>query len=90
VGHSFGSSISAGVAVSEPDIIDGIIMTGMFLHRRRSTCVITLLEGFSYNGSNPINFPLAAQLKIAASYDPRKWGKLDTVSLESEEMIRFY
>jgi pimeloyl-ACP methyl ester carboxylesterase len=35
VGHSFGSSISAGVAVAEPDLIDGVIMTGMSLILRR-------------------------------------------------------
>ncbi|TVY22612.1 hypothetical protein LHYA1_G008564 [Lachnellula hyalina] len=61
VGHSFGSSISAAVAASEPDIADGLILTG-----------------FSYNGSNPNNFALAAQLKIASSLNPAKWNRLDT------------
>ncbi|TVY40706.1 hypothetical protein LSUB1_G002412 [Lachnellula subtilissima] len=61
VGHSFGSSISAAVAASEPDIADGLILTG-----------------FSYNGSNPNNFALAAQLQIASSQNPAKWNRLDT------------
>lgn len=35
-------------------------------------------KGFSYNGSNPVGFVEAAQLRIASSED-RRWGNLDTV-----------
>ncbi|EEA21881.1 hypothetical protein TMatcc_008695 [Talaromyces marneffei ATCC 18224] len=40
-------------------------------------CDALILTGFSYNGSNPVGFVEAAQLRIASSEDPR-WRKLDT------------
>jgi hypothetical protein len=40
--------------------------------------MVNTQEGFSYNGSNPVGFVEAAQLRIASSED-RRWENLDSV-----------
>lgn len=83
VGHSFGSAISAGTVAANPEICDALILTGMreqdhHFQKSRLGTLTNNQEGFSYNGSNPVGFVEAAQLRIASSEDPR-WRKLDTV-----------
>ena len=65
VGHSFGSAISLNLVAQDPDLVDGVVLTGFSLNA---------------TANNLLGFVEGVAPRIASQQNGKRWGGLDTVS----------